>query len=356
MVAAAPWSRYEQALQPKFALTPEAALQQAIPLTASYESRLVQALRFALAAGLPRTGATDTVDKQTDAAGAQTRTGSQQTTLTPGTAPTLDPFLATVPGAGTLGFPAATLEEDPFLQYSIANDLYQEVQILNRALADARLRREYDPYFLRMKVAAIPYRRDLTYDAYANIHLFERPSRQAASSAGGGPRSLSTAARCDRAKGAEPSATDTQRLPFVVPLLVTDNVEFARDAAAAQAITELALAVSGAVKGVAVDSKLQAVRDRLQTAFANDQNSLRTVARLGENAVRVRLGATFQADADGGKTFELSPARTRSRCWCSCRRSRPRQMARRGRRLARSTSWLRPTFATCAGASFCRRT
>ena len=175
VVAVAPWDEYATAIQPTFTLTPAEALTQAIPATASFQSRIVDAVRLSLQAGLPTSGTTETATENTDAAGVQTNTLSRETTSAPGTLPPLPGFLTQVPGAGSLQFPTATLSEDPFLKYSIATDLYEEVQILNRVLSDAKISEKVEPYFLRIKVAVMPYRRDLDYDAYSDINFPDCP-------------------------------------------------------------------------------------------------------------------------------------------------------------------------------------
>jgi hypothetical protein len=93
----------------------------------------------------------------------------------------------------------------------------------------------------------------------------------------------------------------------VVPLLVTDNLESATDAASAQYVAALSAAVTGSAQGAALSGQLESLGDRLTAALANERNALRTVARLGENAIRVRLGATFQAGPTGRKAYGLLP-------------------------------------------------
>lgn len=278
VVAVAPWDEYAKAIQPTFAITPADALAQAIPATASFQSRIVDAVRLGVQAGLPTSGTTETVTENTDATGAQTATSSRETRNTPGTLPTLPGFLGQVPGAGSLTFPSATLGEDPFLKYSIATDLYEEVQILNRVLEDAEISQQVEPYFLRIKVAVVPYRRDLDYDVYNDLNFFIRNE-----------------------------ALTKAKVPIVVPLLVTDNLEAATDVASAQFIADFSAALSGSLQSAAIGGQLQSVGDRLSAALANERNSLRTVGRLGENAIRVRFGATLQAGRTGRKDYELLP-------------------------------------------------
>lgn len=281
VVGVARWDDYVDALQPAFKLTEDQALQKAIPITASYQSKLVEAVRLGLQLGLPTTTETLTQTRNTDAAGQVTRSESEQHNEGPGTLPSPVPPIAQVPAAGSLQLPAISGDQDSFLQYNVATDLLQEVKILNRSVRDARLRQNADAYFIRMKVAVIPFRRGLEYDAYTDIILYVRPS--------------------DSAPGMSRS------LPTVVPLLVTDNLESANNAAVANAVAEFGAAISAPVGNIAAAAQLQALNDSLTAGATTGRNALQTVARLGENAIRVRFGATLQVDERGRPAYELLP-------------------------------------------------
>lgn len=58
VIAIAKWDEYVKDLQPVFSITPADALTSAIPTTASFEAKLVDAIRLSAQLGLPTTGTT----------------------------------------------------------------------------------------------------------------------------------------------------------------------------------------------------------------------------------------------------------------------------------------------------------
>ena len=198
------------------------------------------------------------------------------------------PSAADLPGLSDEQF--AVSEDDPMLEYLAATALYQEVQLLNRYIKDASLRRDYQPYVVRLQINVTPYARNMPYDVYATLSFFgdsataltkmdlgaarrpaELPMHQQA------PRSLSPV--------------------LVTPLLVTDNLEGALKSRSVNTIRDLMLALSVLTGKVDVDSKLTAYTDQLSRVLGTDLNSLLTVAQVNDNSVRVRLGAARQATA-----------------------------------------------------------
>lgn len=281
VVGVARWDDYVDALQPAFKLTEDQALQKAIPITASFQSKLVEAVRLGLQAGLPTATKTLAQTRNVNAAGQVTQAESEQRNEGPGMLPAPLAPVGQISPASSLQLPGVPTDQDPFLQYNVATDLLQEVKILNRSVRDARLRQNADAYFIRMKVAVIPFRRGLEYDAYTDITLY--------------------------IKAPAGSSNDPSPLPTVVPLLVTDNIESASNAAATNAIAEFGAAISAPVGNVAAAAQLQALNDSLTAGAASGRNALQTVARLGENAIRVRFGATLQVDERGRPSYELVP-------------------------------------------------
>jgi hypothetical protein len=188
------------------------------------------------------------------------------------------------------------VSQDPMLEYLAATALYQEVQLLNRYIQDAALRRDYKPYVVRLQIGVTPYARNMPYDVYATLAFFgDRPGK---------PERLpiDTARR-----PAEPSthrgvaARRRQEHPqsltpvLVTPLLVTDNLEGALKSRAVNTIRDFVLALSVLTGKVDVDSKLTAYTDKLSRVLGTDLNSLFTVSQVNDNSVRVRLGAARQA-------------------------------------------------------------
>lgn len=311
-----PWRTFADALQPTFPMTPELALASSLPTTAGFSSRTVEAFRAQIAAGLPRTTVTESQTRATDAAGVETVTESQARNREPGQAPALPGALATIPGAVSLPLAQAALAHEPFLRYSAASDLFQEVQILNKALRELYVGSGVVPYLVRLKVSPLAYRRQLRFDIYSDIVFFEartelnnEPSNTVQVATRSTSRVPAKVVQCPWEAGVPQSGPKeatarVKQLPYVVPLLVTDDLEVASEAVTAQAILELAAALSGTVGNAGVGGQAQAVRDSLNAALANSSNALRTVVRLGDNAIRVRLGAAYAAGPFGTKAYE----------------------------------------------------
>jgi hypothetical protein len=91
-----------------------------------------------------------------------------------------------------------------------------------------------------------------------------------------------------------PSDVDKEKLlrqPFVIPLVVTDNLEGALTSNTSEVVRQLALALSALIQNVQAKAEVQKLRDELRSITGADINSLLTVARLSDNIIRVRLGA-----------------------------------------------------------------
>jgi hypothetical protein len=292
-----PWRAFVDALQPTFPMTPELALSSSLPTTASFAARTVEAFQAQLGVGLPRSTFSETETRKVDAEGNVARTEERTRGTTSGEAPTLPAAPGAPSGAATLPVLAQALQREPFFLYSAANDLFQEVQILNRAIRELPVGKGMVPYLVRLKVSPLAHRRQLGFDIFSDIVFFnEKPSwarrgeRAAAKRKGRTADGWPTPAMLD--------------LPYVVPLLVTDDVELASDAVTAEALLGLAAAVTGTAGGVGVGGQAQALRQSLNQALANRANALRTVVRLGDNSLRVRLGASYRAGPFGTKAYE----------------------------------------------------
>lgn len=287
VIAVAPWQDYVDDIQPKFDLSAEEAFKLAVPTTASFQSKLAQAFAVRLALGLPTASTSDVQKTVQNADGTTSKTRESTKTTKSGESQKIQDRQLEAPEAAAAKAIDDVLADDPILKYNSASDLYQEVKILNRNLKDAIIRQNYSPFFLRMKVAVIPYRRDLQYDAYSDISFFlpENYLPQTSNFLQG----------------------SSDLLPVVVPILVTDNLESAKDSASDQAVVELGLALSGTVGGAGVGSQIDASSDRIRSAVTNDRNALQTVVRLGENAIRVRLGAVLQSGTEAQPVYELIP-------------------------------------------------
>lgn len=204
-----PWEDYRSALQPKFNLTADQALQQVLATTLRTEQSEIDYARFGVAAGLPGTstsgsssleqilssnsqvqadlsrqittgedGSTIVVNRGATGSAGQglttTNTNQSSTTLTPGVAPDLAAARGTPPTASLTGFGDQGVTTDPMMRYWVASALYQEVQILNRIVEDMTDHDEYKAYVVRMQVGLMPYSRKSPLDTYLTISASQK--------------------------------------------------------------------------------------------------------------------------------------------------------------------------------------
>jgi hypothetical protein len=163
--------------------------------------------------------------------------------------------------------------KDPMLVYTAATALYQEVKLLNRYVTDAALKWNYVPYIVRVQLSVIPYARNQPYDVYTTLGFFPDP--------------YSLKGKKERRY---PSA-------YVVPLLVTDNLEGALTSRSVDTIRQLALALSFLQSGVTGEAGIASRYEQLESVLGTDVNSLLTVARVTNNSILIRLGAAKQSTA-----------------------------------------------------------
>jgi hypothetical protein len=251
-----PFADVREALTPGFNLTGDQAVAKAIPNTAYIEDRFFEMFSAAIGVGLPRTSVTGT---KAD--------GDKTVAKAP------DRFLAdTGKGVLSTGDEKRPLKQDAMLQYAAGTALFQEVHLLERYVAFASQRHGYKPFVVRMNIGVQPFARGQPYDIYSSIGFFVED------------------AKCE----AKPAAHPNRRQPYVLPLLVTDNLEGITSARSAEMITQIALAVSVLAQGIAGDASFGYTRDRLKSVLGTDLNSLLTVGRSSDNVIAVRLGAASQ--------------------------------------------------------------
>ncbi|MDI1344209.1 MAG: hypothetical protein PSV22_08945, partial [Pseudolabrys sp.] len=139
----------------------------------------------------------------------------------------------------------------------------------------------YTPFVLRINIGLQPFARNQPYDTYSTIGFFSTGYQPS-------PGSDDTCAM-DNSSGSSPA-----RDPYVLPLLVTDNLEGISTARSAEVITQIALAVSVLAQGIAGEASFGSTRDRLKSVLGTDLNALLTVSRAVDNAIQVRIGAASQ--------------------------------------------------------------
>jgi len=282
---AVPWEDYISRLTTNFQLNEAQALEAVIPRTAILEDKILDSFAAGAQIGLRQRSESRTTTTTEGAEGVSStaeRTDSSQPGVVPGAAPA-------APGAdrGASGLPGTPEGErkaeniqkvDAILAYTAASALFQEVQLLNRSVIDAALRRNMRPYVVRLQVGVQPFARNQPYDVFMNLGFFP-PTQQVKSEDGKVIEKI-------RGNGVA-----------VVPLLVTDNLEGALRSSAVDNIRQLTLALSFLLPAAGGSVNLSKLREELRSVLATDINSLLTVGRVTENTISVRLGAAQQATA-----------------------------------------------------------
>lgn len=151
IVSIAPWNDIIAEMQPAFKLDSAGALEKVLPIT----QRSINNDRFG-----------------GSIAGSSSIAGGI------GTAAPEQEALDTTPPETTLGdspFPQGSLGGvDPFLQYSAATALFQEVALLNQYVQNAAQAKDAVPYLVRLQVAHLPYDDRLGADAYIDFTFCAR--------------------------------------------------------------------------------------------------------------------------------------------------------------------------------------
>lgn len=259
----APWDEYATGLAASFPLTPQEALTKVIPRTGILEEKLIDALGFTARVGLPQsseslTRTTTVTDEDTTTK--QERIEKKEPGQIPqaGKAPGSDKAIKDLAGVGDSD---RRLSKDPILEYTAATALYQEVQLLNRYVTDAALRHKMKPYIVRLQIGSVPFKRDQGYDLYAKIGFFPKDENRNTHSS------------------------------FVLPLLVTDNLEGMLSSRTKDVIRQLSLAVTFMKAGIGGAAGVDYLKDDYRNEVFSEMNSLFTVGRVTNNAIAVRFGA-----------------------------------------------------------------
>jgi hypothetical protein len=269
VLAVAPWSHYESALQPQFRLDAEDARDMVVRDTASGYESSERNVGLAL-------GVTEDADEHSRRE-----------------APSTSSYSQTRLGGGSAG------RSDAMLEYWAATALFQEVQLLNRSVRDAAIPSGYRAYLVRLQLSLMPRRRNEPYDTYTTLSFFRPDLAQPLADRDGSD------ARIHEPVVTSLRAASTRRTdllpgsgPCVLPLVATDNLEASNQSRAGAETHRLALDFLGFPGDFATNLQAQFFQEQLQAQVnARDLNSLLTVARLSENSLRVRLGALQQATA-----------------------------------------------------------
>ncbi|HEX8028672.1 MAG TPA: hypothetical protein VF491_09430, partial [Vicinamibacterales bacterium] len=274
------WTDIADKLSPNNNLSIDQARTMAAQTTQVQIAQFMSTFAAGLGIGLPVN--TKSVTTQLAADGTTSTTGTK--TKGPGTVPSssgtpstsvsdssLQPNLT----AGPL-----TLPVDGNTALTAGTALFQQAQILDHQISKGLLPRNYDAYLVTFQVNLQPRRRDLSYDAYINVHLMPGDWSEAIATSKAVQQS---------AKGLPPI--------LVYPLVITDAMETTSVGRSIEAIRQAALQLSGVVSGVGVNAGLSGGSDRLNSVVGLDKNSLVTVGRVSDHTLRIRLGAENSGSA-----------------------------------------------------------
>lgn len=274
VLSVAPWEEAAASLQPNFDLDEEGALEAVVPTTKALEESVMRSVQAAVGVRV--------ADKDSDATKENTA---------PNASAVVEDRVRGAPETSVLDQPQGM---DPFLKYSAATALLQEVRLLNRYISDAAVRKGCRAYAVRMQIALLPTARNEPYDAYATVSFFTDEGgakRDAGAVAQGGAPDVILRATDDLAD----DAVAKGRAPHVIPLLATDNLEGALHSRTVDDVKQMAGALFFAAGPLGLSGDVQQFTKNLQGVLGRDLNALLTVARVSDNSIRVRLGAMQQA-------------------------------------------------------------
>lgn len=278
----APWEELMDRLQPAFPMDEKRALQSVLPSTQNVTEKFLDAFGARARVAAPMTSVTsqstrtrDDDTTHTSSSRTETRAPGNVSAVASAPAPAGSRTAATTPGLDVSSEP---LGVDPILQHTAATALFQEIALLNTAVQRAALRYRYVPYVVRVQISLMPRARDLPYDAYSTLSFFS----------GGATQPSPVTKRAE-----EPV---TRRLPYVIPLLVTDNLEGALHSSSDDVVRQLGFGLNLLLGGFGADLDLQKANEALRSRVGRDLTSVQTVGRLADNSLRVRLGATPQGE------------------------------------------------------------
>jgi hypothetical protein len=335
VTAVAPWSQVSDAMQPNFTLTGDGALLQVAPTTARIQEQVLNAFGASLGVGLPQSfGQSIATSTQTSTQNASTSggvsantgnvstgtSGSNTDTRQPGVVPQVPNGLPA--GVQALGAPSVsgTTDIDPILKYQAALALYQSVQLMNRQVQNAASLHCFVPYLVQLKMAILPYRRDLPYDVHSRMSFFGGGTSDDAGSPDSPLRLKQVKVLASSTQNPSPQPVSTSKvetcddninkLPQVVPLLVTDDIEKAVKSSAVETARQIGFALSAMLQGIGANASLNKMDQTLNAISGQDINSRFTLSRLTDNTIYARLGASAAPTKAGralvGQTYDIS--------------------------------------------------
>jgi hypothetical protein len=244
-------------------MSPEEALKEVVPTVAISDQRSLNQLGMQLQVGYTP-GATPTLN---DVKSAPTNLTSPSA-LTNG---------ALTNGASPVQ--ANSLQVDALTQYIAATALFQEVQLMNMYVKDAAVDPERSAYLVRLQVSLMPSMRNAPYDAYSLVSFFAGPFEiPDICGVSNDPMKVSSSSV---SKGIK-----------VIPLLVTDDIEGIIASRSSDRVRQYGLALGGTAQGIGGSANVQGGTQNSSALLGRELNSTFTVARVCENTIQCRFGAS----------------------------------------------------------------
>jgi hypothetical protein len=292
-----PWSEVKDALSPKFENTPANALSQVLQTQSYSDFRLLNALGLSAQAGVdlgPRITRTDESTRHLDTSGSgdtfeTTRDENTQTITTKRVDDNTPPDLPAAPASSAGTRTAASLPDligatrtptsEPMFRYAAAAALYQEIGLINDAVLGIPELEGYKPYIVRIRMGVNPFRRDLPWDVYAHISLFEEEVAKPGDNAATGDRDRSVA--------------ETVPEPIIIlPILSTEAYEGTLDAAALQQLFDLRLALQATAGNAKAGAGFNKLNENLTTFLTRRYESSLRVSAASGRGIDVKFGAS----------------------------------------------------------------
>lgn len=272
-----PWADIADGLSPKFPNTADNALGNVLTSQSFSDFRLLRSLGISAQAGVqfdPISAVTDEAVRKlaTKTTGDKTETVSDTTDRTITTRKVDDdtpPSTGDLPAART-GSASALADQigaarapstEPFFRYSTASALYQEIGLLNDAVAGIPGYEGKKPYIIRLRVGVQPYRRDLPWDVYAHLMLAD----------GGNV------------------FTDA---PILLPILSSEAFEGNMDASAMQRINEIRMGLQALAANAKVSGGFSKLNDNLTAFLTRTYSPSLQVTGTGGQTIDVRFSAS----------------------------------------------------------------
>jgi hypothetical protein len=267
------WEAIANSLQEvQFKLGQAELLNEAITTTSTANTSYQDTLVASLSAVLAGTATSLTSTRQVDASGMETSTSNSTRTRETPAAPGYYNITIAAPEAQSISSGAAT-GISAQLKLRAAAALAEEVAIINKRVTSVPMRPMYRAYFISLQLSMQPQRHGLPYDT----SILLRFSIDGAHAAG--------------APG-----------PHVIPLLVTDSFEGTRESDLATVVRQLGVGLKGSNGILGASANLERTLASIEQSEILRPNSLFSIGKVDDAAVRVRLGANRF-----GTTYEMIP-------------------------------------------------